>query len=164
MQLTDREIEEIADRALSEDAAFDDVTSRTIVPEGTELSLRMVTRQSAVICGPSHRGCDCPSNDPRSEDQCSHQRGRRSRNRDRACPSSRGRAWATCRGTGRPQRRSAPFRNRHAHQCVCEAKSKARAPFFAIPGRRFLASAGSKNTPLASVVLKITAWTSPMGS
>lgn len=51
MQLTDREIEEIADRALSEDAAFDDVTSRTIVPEGTELSLRMVTRQSAVIAG-----------------------------------------------------------------------------------------------------------------
>ncbi len=51
MHLTDREIEEIADRALSEDAAFDDVTSRTIVPEGTELSLRMVTRQSAVIAG-----------------------------------------------------------------------------------------------------------------
>ena len=51
MQLTDREIEEIADRALNEDAAFDDVTSRTIVPEGTELSLRMVTRQSAVIAG-----------------------------------------------------------------------------------------------------------------
>ena len=51
MQLTDREIEELAERVLSEDAAFDDVTSRAVVPEGTELGLRMVTRQSAVIAG-----------------------------------------------------------------------------------------------------------------
>ena len=51
MQLTDQEIDEITERVLAEDAAFNDVTSRAIVPERAELSLRMVARQSAVIVG-----------------------------------------------------------------------------------------------------------------
>ena len=51
MQLTVQEIDEITERVLAEDAAFNDVTSRAIVPERAELSLRMVTRQSAVIVG-----------------------------------------------------------------------------------------------------------------
>lgn len=51
MQLEAREIEEIVERVLVEDAAHDDVTSRAIVPEEAEIALNLVTREPTVVAG-----------------------------------------------------------------------------------------------------------------